>query len=146
MVGGAAILGAVFLVAAVFPYHHRLVRNTELTSLADQPGLPLSLVPEAKPVMSLPRAEKLMYIVPAHHEKMGDYFDFMNACKKACGPSATLGRQKCGADELSPIYLDYRDKCKKDYHGCACEITYMYCGGRHGTKNHPEYSEDFTCH
>jgi len=124
-VGGAAILAAVFMVASVLPSHPRLGR-TELTSLADQPGLPLTLAP--KPAISLPHAQKLMYIVPKHHEKMGDYFDFMNACKKACGPSATLGRQKCGADELSPIYLDYRSKCKADFHGCACEITYMYCG------------------
>lgn len=78
--------------------------------------------------MSLPRVQKLMYIVPAHHEKMGDYFDFLNSCKKACGPSASLGVQKCGADELGPVYLDYIKKCKEDYHGCACEITYMYCG------------------
>jgi hypothetical protein len=124
-VGGAAILFAVFMVVSVLPQHPRLVR-AELTSLADQPDLPMTLEP--KPAISLPKAQKLMYIVPEHHGKMGDYFDFMNACKKACGPSATLGRQKCGADELTPIYLDYRSKCKADFHGCACEITYMYCG------------------
>ena len=126
LVGGAAILGAVFMVAAVLPYHPRLA-PAELTSLADQPALPLSLEP-ARPALSLPKAQSLMYVVPAHHEKMGDYFDFMNACRKACGPSASLANQKCSADALGPIYVDYVQKCKADYHECACEITYMYCG------------------
>ena len=40
LVGGAAILGAVFMVAAVLPYHPRLA-PAELTSLADKPALPL---------------------------------------------------------------------------------------------------------
>jgi len=126
LVGGATILGAVLLVACVFPYHPRLAPRTELASLADQPGMPLTLEP--RPDISLPKAQSLMYIVPDHYGKMGDYFDFMNACKKACGPSASLGQKKCGADELGPIYLDYRQKCKDDHNGCACEITYMYCG------------------
>ena len=45
VVGGASILGAVFLVAAVFPYHPRIARAELASSLADQPGLPLTLAP-----------------------------------------------------------------------------------------------------
>jgi hypothetical protein len=127
LVGGGTLLFAVFIIATVFPYHPRLA-PTELTSLADQPALPLSLEPApAKPALSLPKAQSLMYIVPKHQEKMGDYFDFLNACKAACG-SPSVAKTKCSADELGPIYIDYITKCKADEHECACEITYMYCG------------------
>ena len=137
--GGAAILCAIFLVAAVLPYQPRTI-HAELTSLADQPSMPLSLNFEEAPsvrarkeaALSLPRAparaQQLIYIVPEHHEKMGDYFDFMNACKAACGPSATLAYKSCGADSLGPIYVDYLEKCRKDVHECSCQITSMYCG------------------
>lgn len=137
--GGAAILCAIFLVAAVLPYQPRTM-HAELTSLADQPSIPLSLNFEDAPsararkeaALSLPRAparaQQLIYIVPEHHEKMGDYFDFMNACKAACGPSATLAYKSCGADSLGPIYVDYLEKCRKDVHECSCQITSMYCG------------------
>jgi len=88
----------------------------------------LARCPQIKAEMSLPRSQKLIYIVPKHHEKMDDYSEFLNACKKACGLSASLGNEKCSADALGPVYLDYISNCKKDYNGCACEITYMYCG------------------
>lgn len=128
--GGAALLAAIVLVAAAFlPAHPRVV-HTELTSLADQPGLPIPLEPDASnAAISLQdRTQKLIYIVPEHSQKMGDYMDFFTSCKKACGPSATLGREKCSSDRLGPVYLAYRDKCKADWHGCACQITQMYCG------------------
>ena len=153
LMGGAAILGAVLLVADTLPAHPRVL-ITE-TSLRDDPGVPLSLdTRHEQPALdaslakqpSLRTAQSLMYIPPDRPDKtkLGDFFDFQNACKQAC-PSATVAREHCGADQLTDSYLAYRDKCRQDWHGCACQIRLMYCGGQHKTKVHPQYAEDFVC-
>ena len=155
LMGGAAILGAVLLVADTLPAHPRVLIAE--TSLRDDPGVPLSLDTRheqpaldaslaKQPALSLRTAQSLMYIPPDRPDKtiLGDFFDFQNACKQAC-PSATVAREHCGADQLTDSYLAYRDKCRQDWHGCACQIRLMYCGGHHATKVHPQYAEDFVC-
>ena len=155
LMGGTAILGAVLLVADTLPAHPRVLITQ--TSLRDDPGVPLSLDTrheqpaldaglQKKPALSLRTAQSLMYIPPERPDKniLGDFSDFQNACKQAC-PSATVGREHCGAEKLTDTYLAYRDKCRQDWHGCACQIRLMYCGGQHATKVHPQYAEDFVC-